>query len=103
RYEARLRRIDEGEVLIASRDVTPLHESEERLRLAQRAAGVGTWDWDLVGDRIAWDAECSRMLGGPDEPRLLDYQTWRSLVHPGDLTAIEPIVAEGLADGGRFV
>lgn len=103
RYEARLRRIDEGEVLIASRDVTPLHESEERLRLAQRAAGVGIWDWDLAGDRIAWDAECSRMLGGPDEPRLLDYQTWRSLVHPGDLTAIEPIVAEGLADGGRFV
>ena len=31
-----------------------LHESEERLSLAVQAADLGTWDWDIVANRIVW-------------------------------------------------
>lgn len=31
-----------------------LHQSEERLRLAQRAAGAGLWDWDIVNNHVTW-------------------------------------------------
>jgi len=53
-----------GGVLIALTDVTrkvrteqALRASEERYQLAlQAASGVGTWDWDIVADKIYADA-----------------------------------------------
>ena len=33
-----------------------LRRSQERLHQAEQIAGTGTWEWDLVNDRIAWSA-----------------------------------------------
>ncbi len=35
---------------------TDLYRSAESLRLALESAKIGTWDWDLVKDEIAWNA-----------------------------------------------
>ena len=40
-----------------------LRHSEERLRLAQRAAGAGLWDWDVVENRVTWSEEYYRLYG----------------------------------------
>ncbi|XGV98004.1 MAG: PAS domain S-box protein [Leptolyngbya sp. BL-A-14] len=40
-----------------------LRQSEEQLRLAQRAAGAGLWDWDIVANRVTWSEEYYRLYG----------------------------------------
>jgi len=40
-----------------------LRESEERLRLAQQAARVGTFEWNLQTDRDVWTPELEALYG----------------------------------------
>lgn len=40
-----------------------LRASEERLRLAVEATGLGTWDYDLETDSIIWSERTERLLG----------------------------------------
>ncbi len=40
-----------------------LRESESRLNLALRSSGMGTWHWDIVGDRRHFDHEVCQLLG----------------------------------------
>ena len=61
-----------------------LAESERRLRLAQGAANVGTWEWDLTTGRNHWTDEAYVLYGlepGSCEP---SYETWSQRVHPED-------------------
>ena len=61
-----------------------LRQSEERLRLAQQAAQVGTFEWNLQTDRDVWTAELETIYG----LRLGEFaQTgaaWAQLIHPED-------------------
>ncbi len=53
------------------------------LRQAHEAAGIGTWDWDLVRDTIIWSPEMYRILGiAPGETDL--YGAWLRVLHPED-------------------
>ncbi|WP_448202703.1 ATP-binding protein [Azospirillum sp. sgz302134] len=73
-------------------DITDLHrteaalrENESRLRMAQEAAGLGSWDWDLAGGRILWSDGFFRILGvrpGTVRPDLVTYI--ERFVHPDD-------------------
>ncbi|HEU4562134.1 MAG TPA: ATP-binding protein [Longimicrobium sp.] len=40
-----------------------LATNEERLRLAQRAAGIGTFDWHIPSGRVAWTEEEELLFG----------------------------------------
>ena len=40
-----------------------MRESEERLRLALHAARMGTWTWDVAGNRHTRDGNLNRLLG----------------------------------------
>ncbi len=60
-----------------------LRESEERLRLALDATGLGTWDVDPPTGRRRWSAEFKRILGLPPE-MAADYELFERLIHPED-------------------
>ena len=60
----------EGGLTVYFRDVTErraaqqaLEHSEQSLRLAIRASGLGTWSWDKQRSRIHWSDDCARMFG----------------------------------------
>ncbi|HEX8791730.1 MAG TPA: PAS domain S-box protein [Polyangiaceae bacterium] len=85
--------IREGDRVVAltliARDVTAqkateraLRESEEKLRLAIGATGVGTWSWDLKGDVVSWDEALCRTFGVPCAPK--SYDEFLALMHPDD-------------------
>lgn len=55
-----------------------LRESEERLRITLDAIGMGTWDWNIVSDKIVWNKQQYLLLGldpekEKDMPKNLAY------------------------------
>lgn len=62
-----------------------LRESEERFKLAQRAGGVGVWDWNITTAHTYW-SETMWSLYGEDADHLLnpDESYWIAHVHPED-------------------
>jgi PAS domain S-box-containing protein len=78
-------------ITVLSRNVTgerrlhdALAENEERLRVAQQAAGVGTWNWCQLTGKVAWSEGIWRMIGlepGSIEP---SAEAWNASIHPDD-------------------
>ncbi len=61
-----------------------LRRSEERLARAQRAARVGTWDWNVVTDEVYWTQEAWLLFGHEPFQGDVTYERWLSSVHPDD-------------------
>jgi len=67
-----------------------LRESEERLRLAQRATNDVIWDWDVVADLQRWNESGAVVFGWTDiveAPQTADW--WVQRVHPDDRRRVE--------------
>jgi PAS domain S-box-containing protein len=61
-----------------------LQVSEERYRLATRAAGEAIWDWDLESDTVEWsDGVRHLFLYAPGEVGR-DARWWKEHIHPDD-------------------
>lgn len=64
-----------------------LRTSEERLRLAQDAGGVGSWEWTVKTSELYWSESCHRLHGtDPTIPPTLE--SWRNGIHPEDWVAV---------------
>ncbi len=62
-----------------------LRESTEILNLAISAAEFGTWDWDIVGNKIEYNKEYLRMLGYTEQEIDGSLEEWESMIYPADL------------------
>jgi PAS domain S-box-containing protein len=62
-----------------------LRATDERLRLAARAASVGLWDWDLRSNEVFYSAEWKRQIGYDEHEIGTDWDEWQRRVHPDDL------------------
>jgi PAS domain S-box-containing protein len=70
-----------------------LRESEERLRLALDAAHMGTFDWDVPGNRIAWSRWHEELWGFKPGEFGGTYEAFSRRVHPDDVPGINAEVA----------
>jgi PAS domain S-box-containing protein len=61
-----------------------LQASEARLKLAQAAGGVGSWDLDLVTRELRWSDEHFLLFGLEPGAVRPCYQVWRQSLHPED-------------------
>ena len=59
-----------------------LRESEERLRLAQQVARVGTFEWNIKSGVNRWTPELEIMYGLSPEAFPGTQAAWEKLVHP---------------------
>ena len=60
-----------------------LRESEEQLRLAAVAAGIGVWSWIPGTSRVSVSANWRQLFGvAPDAE--VTFETWRDALHPDD-------------------
>jgi PAS domain-containing protein len=61
---------------------------KEHLTDAQRVAGVGSWEWNLLEDRAWWSDELYRIFDRDKERTPLSFEAFLELVHPDDQTAL---------------
>src|SRR6516165_1119899 len=76
-----------------------LGESEERFRFAQRAAGIGTFDWNIETGVNTWTPELEAMYGLPRGGFPGTQKAWVDLVHPNDRAEAMQRVEESLKTG----
>jgi PAS domain S-box-containing protein len=79
-----------------------LRENEERLRRAQKAASVGTWDLDLVTGAVFWSEGLFDLVGLPPEQGVPSTEAWYTLLHPDDRDRVEEDVRAAVASGGSY-
>ena len=78
-----------------------LAQSEERFRLAQEGARVGTWDVDLLTGVTTWSDGLRTLYGvGPDYPA--DFEHFARLVHPDDREEVRRRTLEAYTRGADF-
>ena len=60
-----------------------VRESEERLRLAQQAAGIGTFEWNIQSGVNRWTPELEALYGLPRGSFPGTQEAFAKMVHPG--------------------
>jgi PAS domain S-box-containing protein len=83
-------------------DRSTLHESEERLRLALDAAGMGTFDWDLVRDHITWSRSHEELWGFAPGEFGGGYAAFAQRMHPDDVPRIQTEITRCKEAGESF-
>ncbi|MCP3730350.1 response regulator [Sphingomonas sp. MG17] len=73
-HELEQRRAAEGE----------LASSEDRLRLANEAADIGTWDFHPDTGELRWDVRCKALFGLPAEADVTYEGSFLAGIHPDD-------------------
>ena len=106
RFEARLVRSSDNQILTLVRDITEharaetaLREGAQRYALASAAGAVGMWDWNFETNQLYVDARLKSLLGFEDAEISTSPEEWGGRVHPEDM----PIAAaqvKACIDGG---
>lgn len=77
-----------------------LRVSEERLRLAKQAAGLGVFDFDSKNNIIHWDERMRGLWGGESEESVT-YNKFVAAIHPEDRAARQAVVDRAIDPTGN--
>ena len=80
------------DITLRKRTEQALQASEERYALAQRAASVGSWDWDILTGDLQWSDQIEPMFGFPRGEFGATYEAFLNCVHPEDRKYVEDSV-----------
>jgi PAS domain S-box-containing protein len=64
--------------------VEAVRSSEERFKMAQKAANIGSWDWDVTTGNLVWSDEIEPMFGFEKGKFERTYEAFLKSVHPED-------------------
>ena len=78
-----------------------LEISEKRLKLAADSANLAMWEWNIVRDEI-WITDKGRSLFGFTPSEKLDFDRFRSRLHPEDRESILQAVENSLRTGAEY-
>lgn len=75
-----------------------LQQSQKRLELAMVAAQLGSWDWDIQTGTIHWSTSLEGLLGMTPGSFDGQYETFRTMIHPDDLTRVDQAIHRAIYD-----
>jgi PAS domain S-box-containing protein len=76
-----------------------LRESEQGLARSQMIAHLGSWDLDLVNNRLSWSDEVYRIFGLRPQEFRATYEAFLDAVHPEDRAAVDAAYSASLREG----
>jgi PAS domain S-box-containing protein len=92
-----------------SRDITEhkdvddrLRRTQEQLAEAEQLAQLGSWERDLIEDRVWWSDELYRIFGLVPNESPPSYQALLDRIHPDDRGRLDRTVQGILTDPGSF-
>jgi PAS domain S-box-containing protein len=83
-------------------ELTDTRVLQEQLAITIDAARLGTFDWDLVAEKITWNARHSALFGVRAGNFDGTYAGFQRCVHPEDLPAVEHAIIEAQRTRGLF-
>jgi two-component system, cell cycle sensor histidine kinase and response regulator CckA len=92
-----------------ARDITGFRQTEEalrlsqqRLELAQEAAGIGSWDCDLVSGQRHCSKQYSRLYGHPAGQPAPSHENWLQSIHPEDRARVQEELSRAMQGTARY-
>lgn len=88
-------------LLLQTRAVEALRNSEERIRLATEAAQLGMWFWNIPQNKLIWTDRCKAIFGlVPETP--ISYEVFLNALHPDDRDRAHAAVTQALEQRGEY-
>ncbi|WP_346297213.1 ATP-binding protein [Rhodopseudomonas sp. P1] len=100
-FDRAFRAFDEAARLVIAHQ-RALHDSEERISVAQDAAHAGIWEWRMEDNRQIWTDPLFRLYGLRPKARRPSFDTWISVIDPADRTRAFEAVEQAVAAGREF-
>jgi len=82
--------------MVRIRSEEKLRQITERFEMAQQAAEVGTWDWDVVSGHIEWSTQMFKLFGLDPRENTASFKSWKSIIHPEDAEVASRRIDEAL-------
>ena len=76
-----------------------LRESQRQMNRAQEIAHLGSWELDLVNNRLSWSDEVYRIFGLQPQEFGATYDAFLEAVHPEDRQAVDAAYSGSLREG----
>jgi PAS domain S-box-containing protein len=76
-----------------------LRASEQRLNRSQEIAHLGSWELDVVNDRLSWSDEVYRIFGLQPQEFEATYEAFLETVHPDDRAVVDDAYTGSVQDG----
>jgi PAS domain S-box-containing protein len=89
-------------VIVAGLDRNDLRRSRERYALAQKAARIGSWEWDVKADIMRFSDEVEPMFGAPRGSFGATGEEFIRRAHPDDQRRLEAAIRGSLKRGAAF-
>lgn len=82
--------------------VEKLQKSRSILNDAQKVAHIGSWEWDILANKVAWSDELYRIYGLEPESVEISYESYIARVHPEDRDSAASSIRAALEGTDEF-
>ena len=82
--------------------VEKLQKSRSVLNDAQQVAHIGSWEWDIMANKVTWSDELYRIYGLVPESVEITYESYVERVHPEDRDSVAASIRAALEGSEEF-
>jgi signal transduction histidine kinase len=83
-------------------DADAVSRAGRRLAEVEALSGIGSWEWEIVTNRLWWSEQLCRVYGIEPDAAPLSFEDFLSRVHHEDREAVTAAVRQALETRGAF-